>query len=127
MAARDRFIGWNAAQRKRNLHLVVNNARFLILPWVRVQNLASTILAHAVRQIAKDWREYYRFEPVLLETFVDTVRFRGTCYRAANWIHVGQSRGRGKLNKAHIQLEPIKDIYLQPLTKHFRNTLQQPP
>ena len=127
VAPRDRFIGWNAGQRKRNLHRVVNNARFLILPWVRVQNLASTILARATRQIAQDWQLRYGIEPVLLETFVDTERFRGTCYRAANWIHVGQTQGRGKLNKAHIQLEPIKDIYLQPLTKHFRNTLQQAP
>jgi len=127
VAPRDRFIAWTPGQRKRNLHLVVNNARFLILPWIRVQNLASTILAHAARQIAKDWKERYGFEPALLETFVDTERFRGTCYRAANWIHVGQTQGRGKLNKAHIRLEPIKDIYLQPLTKHFRNTLCQSP
>jgi hypothetical protein len=126
VAPRDRFIGWTAAERKRNLHLVVNNARFLILPWVQVRNLASTILAHAARRIANDWKDRYGFEPVLLETFVDTERFHGTCYRAANWVHVGQTQGRGKLNKKHIRLEPIKDIYLQPLTKRFRHTLQSP-
>jgi len=117
------FIGWTTAQREHNLHRVVNNARFLILPWVEVQNLASTILARTARRIAQDWKDRYGFEPVLLETFVDTERFRATCYRAANWIHVGQTQGRGKLNKTHIRLEPIKDIFLQSLTKHFRHTL----
>jgi len=123
VAPRDQFIGWTAPQRKRNLHLVVNNARFLILPWVQVPNLASTILARAARRIAQDWTDRYGFKPVLLETFVDTERFHGTCYRAANWIHVGQTQGRGKLNKTHIRLEPIKDIFLHPLTKRFRHAL----
>ena len=127
VAPRDRYIGWTAAQRKRNLHLLVNNARFLILPWVQVRNLASTILARAARRIAKDWKDRYGYEPVLLETFVDTERFRGTCYRAANWRHVGQTQGRGKLNKTHIRLEPINDIYLQPLTKRFRHILRDNP
>jgi hypothetical protein len=127
VAPRDRFIGWTAAERKRNLHLVVNNARFLILPWVQVRNLASAILAHAARRITNDWKERYGFEPVLLETFVDTERFRGTCYRAANWVHVGQTQGRGKLNKAHTRLETIKDTYLYPLTKHFRHILRNNP
>lgn len=123
VAPRDRFIGWTAQQRKRNLHLVVNNARFLILPWVQVQNLASTILARTARRITQDWTDRYGFQPVLLETFVDQERFRGTCYRAANWIHIGQTQGRGKLNKTHIRLEPIKNIFLHPLTKRFRHTL----
>jgi hypothetical protein len=127
VAPRDRFIGWTAPQRKRNLHLVVNNARFLILPWVQVQNLASSILARVAKRIAGDWKEGYGFQPVLLETFVETERFHGTAYRAANWLHVGQTQGRGKLNKAHIRLEPIKDIYLYPLTKRFRKTLCQTP
>jgi len=87
---------------------VVNNARFLILPWVRVKNLASHILARAATQLPLDWKHRYGFEPVLLETFVDTERFRGTCYRAANWRHVGQTQGRGKLNKTQLRLQPIK-------------------
>jgi len=124
-APRDRFIGWNHPQRQQNLHLVINNARFLILPWVKVDNLASKILALAAKQLKDDWRGQYGFEPVLLETFVEKDRFVGTCYRAANWIHVGQTQGRGKLNKRHVRLEPIKDIYLYPLTKHFRHTLCQ--
>ena len=124
-APRDRFIGWNADQRQRNLRLLINNARFLILPWINVKNLASKILALAAKQIKDDWKGQYGFEPVLLETFVEKNRFAGTCYRAANWIHVGQTQGRGKLNKRHIRLEPIKDIYLYPLTKHFRQVLSR--
>jgi len=125
IAPRDRFIGWTAQERKRNLNLVVNNARFLILPWVQVPNLASHILARAATQLPLDWKHRYGFEPVLLETFVDKERFRGTCYRAANWHHVGQTQGRGKLNKTQLRLLPIKDIFLYPLTPRFRHALHQ--
>jgi len=125
VAPRDRFIGWTAPERKRNLHLVVNNARFLILPWVRVKNLASHILARAAAQLPLDWKHRYGFAPVLLETFVDKERFRGTCYRAANWRHVGQTQGRGKLNKTQLRLQPIKDIFLYPLHPRFRYALHQ--
>jgi len=125
VAPRDRFIGWTAPERKRNLHLVVNNARFLILPWVRVKNLASHILARAATQLPLDWKHRYGFAPVLLETFVDTQRFRATCYRAANWRHVGQTQGRGKLNKTQLRLQPIKDIFLYPLHSRFRHALHQ--
>lgn len=124
VAPRDRFIGWSPRQRKANLHRVVNNARFLILPWVTVENLASKILGLAAKQIAADWMVRYRFEPVLLETFVEKDRFRGACYRAANWIHLGETKGRGKLNKTQKQVEPIKDIYVYPLAKSFRRVLE---
>jgi len=123
VAPRDRFIGWTAQQRKHNLHLVVNNARFLILPWVTSHNLASRILAGIARQLPHDWQERYNYKPTLLETFVEQKRFRGTCYRAANWTHVGQTQGRGKLDRQNRYSLPVKDIFLYPLDKHFRQTL----
>lgn len=124
VAPRDHFIGWTPEQRAQNLHLVVNNARFLILPWVNSRNLASKILALAAKRLANDWRARYQYTPVLLETFVERQRFSGASYRAANWIHIGQTQGRGKLDRQHKNAEPIKDIYLYPLHKHFRQTLQ---
>jgi hypothetical protein len=126
-APRDRFVGWNASERRQNLHLIVNNARFLILPWVRVNHLASKILGQAARQIANDWQARYGFRPVCLETFVQRDRFRGTCYRAANWRHVGQTTGRGKLEKNHRRITPVKDIYIYPLNKRFRQILRAKP
>jgi len=126
VAPRDRFIGWTAQQRKHNLHLVVNNARFLILPWVTSHNLASRILAGIARQLPHDWQERYNYKPTLLETFVEQKRFRGTCYRAANWTHVGQTQGRGKLDRQNRYSLPVKDIFLYPLDKHFRQTLHCP-
>lgn len=122
-APRDNFIGWNPEQRKANLQLVVNNARFLILPWITVRNLASKILATASKRLPSDWKQHYGYQPVLLESFVECERFRGTCYRAANWIHVGKTKGRGKLEKTHKQVSPIKDIFLYPLDKQFRKVL----
>jgi hypothetical protein len=126
VAPRDRFIGWNHEQRQRSLHRIVNNARFLILPWVKVRNLASRILAAAARRLPDDWRRRYGYEPVLLETFVDRARFRGTCYLAANWIHAGQTQGRGKLDRQHRGLSTVKHIYLYPLRKDFRKKLHAP-
>lgn len=123
VAPRDKFIGWTAGQRERNLHLVVNNARFLILPWITVRNLASRLLAVVAKQLPEDWHARYGFRPVLLETFVERERFRGTCYRAANWIHVGETQGRGKLDRKKLRLLPVKDVYLYPLHRHFRNNL----
>jgi hypothetical protein len=122
-APRDRFIGWNTDERQRNLHLIIDNARFLILPWVRIDHLASKILGQAARQIANEWQARYGFRPVCLETFVEKKRFTGTCYRAANWLHVGQTTGRGKLEKNHRHITPIKDIFIYPLNKHFRKIL----
>ncbi|MGH2668417.1 MAG: DUF4338 domain-containing protein [bacterium] len=101
MAARDRWIGWGEAERRRNLQRVVANSRFLILPWVRVANLASRVLAQATRRLVVDWPVRYGVEPLLVETLVDTERFRGTCYRAANWQVLGSTSGRGRMDREH--------------------------
>jgi hypothetical protein len=120
---RDLFIGWRDAQRQRRLHLVVNNARFLILPWVRCRNLASRILGMAARRLASDWMLRYGCHPVLLETFVERPRFRGTSYQAANWTYLGETQGRGKLDVRHQALLPKKAIWVYPLDKDFRGIL----
>jgi hypothetical protein len=122
-APRDEYIGWTHTLRKRNLPLVVNNARFLILPWVQVKNLASKILAMTVKQLPNDWQRQYQITPVLMETFVETDRFAGTCYKAANWVRVGSTKGRGKLGPSGKQSVPIKDLLLYPLRKDFRKIL----
>ena len=124
-APRDRFIGWTHEQRKANLHLVVNNARFLILPWVRSHNLASMILAKAAKTLPDHWQSAYNVRPVLLETFVEKPRFQGTCYRAANWIYLGQTKGRGKLGPRGKQSVPIKDILVYPLDRGFKTQLKK--
>ncbi|MFQ5917621.1 MAG: DUF4338 domain-containing protein [Candidatus Binatia bacterium] len=124
-APRDHYIGWSHDQRKKNLHLIVNNARFLILPWVKSKNLASKILAMAARQLPTDWQARYHYQPVLLETFVEKERFIGTCYKAANWVYAGETKGRGKLGPAGKQSVPIKDLWLYPLTRDFRSALAQ--
>ncbi len=122
-APRDGFIGWTAPQRERRLHLVVNNARFLILPWVRCRNLASRLLSLATRRLAEDWQQRYGYRPVLVETFVVTPRFRATCYKASNWIYLGETQGRGKLDVKHQAQLPKKAIWVYPLVKHFRRQL----
>ena len=106
--SRDRFIGWSVAQREARLQLVVNNARFLILPWVQVRNLASTVLSRSSRRLPDDWQARYGYRPLLLETFVQSDRFAGTSYRAANWTHVGQTQGRGKLDVHRTHALPRK-------------------
>jgi len=121
-APRDNYIGWDKGTRRKNLHLIVNNARFLILPWVRSKNLGSRILSLACKQIRTDWQERYNYCPVLLETFVEKQRFKGTCYKAANWACVGDTRGRGKLGNRDGEV-PIKSVWLYPLCKDFRNRL----
>jgi hypothetical protein len=122
-APRDRFIGWTAEQRERRLHLVVNNARFLILPWVQCHNLASRLLGMATRRLADDWQQCYGLRPVLVETFVETPRFHGTCYKAANWIRLGETQGRGKLDVEHKAQLPRKSIWVYPLVKHLQRHL----
>ena len=122
-APRDRYIGWTHEQRRRQLHRIVNNARFLILPWIRSHNLASMLLAQAARQLPDHWQAVYGYRPVLLETFVETPRFQGTCYKAANWRCLGQTKGRGKLGPAGKQSVPIKDLWIHPLDRRFRETL----
>jgi hypothetical protein len=121
-APRDQFIGWSREQRMARLHLVTNNARFLILPWVKSTHLASKLLAMAARRLPDDWAAKYGFRPVLLETFIENNRFKGTCYKAANWIHLGQTRGRGKLGD-HSASAPIKSIWVFPLSRKFRQEL----
>jgi hypothetical protein len=116
---RERFIGWSEQQRQKNLQLVINNARFLVLPWIQSKGLASKILALAARQLPKDWKHRYGFEPVLLETFVEYERHKGTCYKAANWVNVGRTAGRGKKSTSHKVLIPAKDIWLYPLRKNL--------
>ncbi|MGA2348120.1 MAG: DUF4338 domain-containing protein [Candidatus Sulfotelmatobacter sp.] len=120
---RDQVIGWTADQRQRNLHLVVNNARFLILPWIRCKNLASRILALVSRRLPDDWNARYAYRPVLLETFVEKPRFTGTCYKAANWQNLGDTQGRGKLDTLHRNDQPIKSIWIYPLTREFQRQL----
>ena len=117
MAPRDQWLGWNPATRETNLRFIANNNRFLILPWVKVKNLASKILAMVARRISDDWQQRYGHPLLLLETLVETERFRGSCYRAANWIYVGQTKGRGKLDRRHEHRLPVKDIYLYPLVQ----------
>jgi len=123
VAPRDRWIGWTHEQRKARLHLVVNNARFLILPWVHSRNLASWILGRCARRIASDFEARYHYRPVLLETFVERERFRGTCYQAANWHYLGDTQGRGKLDRYRRRLLPVKKIYAYPLAPQFRKVL----
>ena len=120
---RDDFIGWTHDERQRNLHLIVNNARFLILPWIKCRNLASRTLALISRRLAPDWHTRYAYRPVLLETFVEKPRFTGTCYKAANWQYLGDTQGRGKLDRLHRNAEPLKSIWVYPLVSDFRRHL----
>ena len=122
-APRDQYIGWTHPQRQRNLPLIVNNARFLILPWIQVKNLASMLLAKVAKKLPNHWQEIYGYRPVLLETFVDKTRFQGTCYKAANWVYLGQTKGRGKLGPAGKRSVPIKDIWVYPLNRAFKRIL----
>jgi len=124
MQVRDAWIGWSDEQRRCNLQSIVNNSRFLILPWVRVKGLASKILALSARHMPRDWEIRYGCRPLLLETLVDAARFRGTCYRAANWIQVGQTAGRGRMDREHkAHGQTVKDIYVYPLVRDARQRL----
>ena len=123
MAARDRWIGWTPLQRARNLQFIVNNSRFLILPWVKVKNLASTILARSARQLPHDWCQHYGYTPLLLETLVDVTRFNGTCYRAANWIALGETTGRGRMDRHHQARASLKRIFILPLHPRVQQRL----
>jgi hypothetical protein len=123
MAARDRWIGWTADQRARNLQYIVNNSRFLILPWVQVKGLASTLLARSARQVPRDWHEHYGYTPLLLETLVDGARFKGTCYRATNWIALGETTGRGRMDRHHKAIRTQKRIFVLPLHRRVQQRL----
>jgi hypothetical protein len=123
---RDQLIGWSTEQRKRNLHLIINNARFLIMPWIHGKNLDSRILALTTKRLPDDWQTRYAYRPVLLETFVEKPRFTGTCYKAANWQLLGDTKGRGKLDTLHRHDRPIKNICIYPLTRDFQRQLCKP-
>ena len=125
-ASRDHYIGWDGSVRAQHLHLIANNTRFLILPWVRVKSLASHILGRVVRRLSDDWQVKYGHPIYLLETFVDRDRFRGTAYRAANWVRVGQTKGRTRQDRPDgtWHQAAIKDVYLYPLHRRFRQYLQ---
>jgi hypothetical protein len=123
VAARDTWIGWSPERRAQGIQRIANNSRFLVLPWVRVPHLASHILGRISRRIASDWQTKYGHPIDLLETFVDRARFRGTCYRAANWIHVGSTQGRSRQDRTHSLQVPVKDIYVYPLRTDVRERL----
>jgi hypothetical protein len=125
IGVRDRFIGWSAETREKNLHLIINNLRFLILPWVKVPHLASHMLAMSRRRVSENWKRIYNHPVYLLETFVDTERFSATCYKADNWIYVGETTGLGKLSKSNKPTLPKKAVYVYPLRKDFRNKLNK--
>lgn len=120
---RDKWIGWDDDRRRANLDKVVCNSRFLIMPYVRVKNLASHVLSKCVRQLKADWYEQYNIKPVVLETFVERERFKGSSYQAANWMHIGSTKGRGRQDRNKEFGEPVKDVYLYPLDKNYREEL----
>jgi len=124
---RERFIGWGASTRRQRLCFIANNVRFLILPWVSIPHLASKLLALNLRRLSTDWKQAYGHPLYLAETFVDTSRFQGTCYKAANWIYVGQTRGSGKRGNRYYDHGRSKAIYLYPLHRDFRRKLTHDP
>ena len=125
LGSRDRFIGWSAEARRRNLRFLAYNTRFLILPWVEVPHLASHLLARMAKRLSQDWEHLYQHPIYFLETFVDPERFRGTCYRAANWMVLGRTTGRGKDDQTNRPNRSIKEVLGYPLTRRFRELLQE--
>ncbi len=123
IGCRDRFIGWTKGIREKHLHYMVYNSRFLILSWVRIPYLASHLLGRITRTLSSDWKKKYNHPIFFLETFVDTERFAGTCYKAANWQYLGNTTGRGKSDKTHKQTRSIKAVWGYPLSKNFREQL----
>jgi hypothetical protein len=120
---RDRWIGWSAQERQRHLPWVANNTRFLIFPWVQIRHLASHVLGQLRRRVREDWFERWGYRPVLLETFVDRQRYQGTCYRAAGWIELGETSGRGLPRPGRTYTSTPKRIFVRPLVKDFRAQL----
>lgn len=125
LGSRDRFIGWDQQARKRNIRFIAYNTRFLILPWIRVPHLATHILGRVAAMLPGDWQRLYGHPVWFAETFIDPDRFRGTCYRAANWIYMGRTTGRGKDDLTHRQNRSIKEVFGLPLTRKFRELLSQ--
>ena len=126
LGSRDRYIGWDAAARRRNIRFIAYNTRFLILPWVRVEHLASHILGRMAAVLSEDWQRIYHHPVYFAETFIDPGRFRGTCYRAANWQLLGLTTGRGKNDQTKKPNRPVKEVLGLPLTPRFRELLAQP-
>lgn len=124
LAPRDRFIGWGAEARRRNIHFIAYNTRYLILPWVRVPHLASHILGRIARLVPRDWERIYGHRIYYLETFIDPERSRGTCYRAANWVALGLTTGRGKASNSHRPNRSLKQVLAYPVEKQFRRLLE---
>jgi hypothetical protein len=124
IGCRDKFIGWPVDIRKKNLHLIAYNSRFLILPWVQIRHLASHLLGRMAKVVPADWERIYNHPVYFLETFVDTERFKGTCYQAANWIYLGNTTGRGKNDQTHKPNRSIKAVWGYPLSMDFREVLQ---
>ena len=125
LAPRDRFIGWTPEKREKNLPLVVDNPRFLILPWIEIPNLGSHILALVRRRLPEDWAESYNTAPVLIETFVETPRYTGAVYRASGWLRVGTTQGRGRYDRDKLYDKPRKDVWLRPLKRDWRRALNR--
>jgi len=123
LGPRDRFIGWSAAQRRAQIHLLAYNTRYLILPWVKVRHLASHLLGRVARRISDDWQQLYQHPIYLLETFIEPPRFRGICYRAANWLCLGLTTGRGKDDLTHQPNRSLKELWVLPLGRDFRQRL----
>ncbi len=125
LGSRDRFIGWSAEARRRNIGFLAYNTRFLILPWVQVEHLASHILGRMVKRLSEDWKKVYGHPIYFVETFIDPERFRGTCYRAANWVVMGRTTGRGKNDQTNRPNRSVKEVLGYPLTPHFREVLAE--
>ncbi|HZB94722.1 MAG TPA: DUF4338 domain-containing protein [Herpetosiphonaceae bacterium] len=125
LGSRDRFIGWSQQARKRNIHFIAYNTRFLILPWIHVPHLGSHILSRVTAKLSTDWERMYGHPIWFVETFIDPDRFRGTCYRAANWILLGRTTGRGKDDQTHRPNRSIKEVFGLPLTRKFRELLSR--
>lgn len=123
LECRDQWIGWGVRQRVRNLHRIINNSRFLILPWIRLKNLASHALALAQKRVVCDWEHRFGYKPLVIETFVDADRYKGTCYRAGNWIYIGKTKGRGRADRYHQGLSSTKEVYMYILDADFRQEL----
>ncbi len=123
LECRDQWIGWGFRQRVRNLHRIINNSRFLILPWVHLKNLASHALSLAQKQVICDWEEKFGYKPALIETFVDVDRYQGTSYRAGNWLYIGKTKGRGRADRYHQGLSSTKEVYMYILDANFRKEL----
>lgn len=123
LGSRDRFIGWSAEARRRNIRFIAYNTRFLILPWVQVEHLASHTLGHMAKLLSEDWERVYGHPIYFLETFIDPERYRGTCYRAANWVLMGRTTGRGKDDQTNRPNRSIKEVWGYPLRRRFRELL----